>query len=180
MQVNLQTQCRRCAQPSFGMAKLTQRGLDAAKDFISDLPTYSNDKLYSKPRVLKSFLKGKQGVITPDSIKEIFSHGQTSFADKNAEFVNKQIMSLTSRKTINKFLKSEGRNIGDSGNLDMMSENGKALVGSIMDLFDKNVANKRVSRTKGVAMLDLIKKYIDPEAHSKRAALVMDKLYSKR
>lgn len=186
MQVSFQSS-KVQSQPSFGMAQLTKKGQIAAKRFVTELPQFADQEVYVRKNILKKLLSPKNEQLTPQAITDFFAYGDTQFTDKNAQFVKKQILPITGQTRIRNFLQQEhakAANILQENNGKVYSttttENGMALIEGIKDLFDKNINNPEVSSKKGAKMLDLIKQYLGTEEHIQRAAVVTDRMYSKK
>ena len=187
MQVSFQPAVKTQNQPSFGMAKLTKKGQAAAKHFVGKLPQFVDDSVYTRKNLLKRILKGKTGEVTPQKIADFFEYSDTQFADKNAQFIKKQILPLTGRAKIKSFLADEHlkavkvlRENNQKVSSADTTEAGMALIDSIRNAFDLNINNPQVSAKKGKQMLDLIKDFLGTEEHIQRAAVVSDKLYAKK
>lgn len=167
--------------PSFGMAQLTKKGEAIAKHIVHDkFINFVNQAPYSKANLLAESL---QPDFDPHFINRICNSGTTRFADKNAQFVDKQLLTLKSRFKIKSFLRAEHSkaiSTAQSGELTKLTENGQALVDSILRVFDSNISNPNISRKKCLKLLDIIKGYIPTEEHLKRVALLVDKFYVKK
>lgn len=171
------------AHPSFGMAKLTQKGRKMAQTHIGDkFKTFAKQTPYTKRNVLKKMLT--EGQEWP-AISDFFKYGCTCFEDKNAQFIKKQILPITGRRTISRLLKEDsaqaakslGTNVSNTEALPL-SNGGKLFVEALLDVFDTNIGNTKVPKKNGLKFLDLIKQYITPEQHISRAAILSDKMYS--
>ncbi len=185
MQVKLEQTKNLKTQTSFGMAQLTKRGQCAARKFIAELPEFADQRVYTKKNILRALLSNKKKPVSADEITDFFTLGDTQFTDKNAQFIKKQILTLTGQSRIKKFLKDEHikaskvipsnrQNCANS-----TTERGMALIEGIKGIFDKNINNPDVSSKKGAKILDLIRDYLGIEEHTQRAAVVKDRLYSK-
>ncbi len=178
VQINTNT-----ANTSFGMAKLTRKGNEIVRQLVSqDIPVYASLKPYTTKNMLKKIIKAGCNV---DRLNEFMKNGTTCFQDKNAQFVNKQLMPITGRMSIIKFLAKDHNDavrtldiapVAD--NIPPLTAKGRALVDAILDVFDKNLSNPSISRKKGIKVLDLIKPYINSKDHINRMAILSDKLYS--
>lgn len=185
MRIQAQTGVNINKQPSFGMAKLTQKGEELAKRYISqDLQQFISQKPYQKRNMLAKLLRRNPNT---DTIQNLFSYGMTEFGDKNVQFVNMQLTPLTGRLRIKSYLSKESKKAlngaftqGNGTTIDTLTEEGKSLVNSILALFDANIANPQMSKKKGLRVLDMIKNYMDSDQHIKRAAILSDKIYSKK
>ena len=186
MQVSFQSS-KVQSQPSFGMAQLTKKGQIAAKRFVAELPQFADQDVYVRKNMLKKLLSPKNGQVAPQTITDFFTYGDTQFTDKNAQFIKKQILPITGQARIKSFLQQEhtkAANILQENNDKVYSttttESGMALIEGIIGLFDKNINNPEVSGKKGAKMLDLIKQYLGTEEHVQRAAVITDRMYSKK
>lgn len=185
MQVNFQSASYAQNQPSFGMAKLTRRGEEVAKRFIGELPQYAKQEVYVKKNVLKGIIKESQkSGLDPRRISCFFSYGSTQFGDKNAQFVQKQLLPRTGTSTIKSFLAADHRQAvamleNPKAPANALTESGTVLVDSIKEVFDRNINNPQLSSKKGKKVLDIIKNYLSPEEFAERLAVLSDKLFSK-
>ena len=184
MQVNFQTS--KVPQTSFGMARLTQKGELAAKRFITkNLTSFASQAPYNQKNILLSILNENTKV---KDIENFFTFAMTPFGDKNATFIKKQLMPLSARNRIKKFLTQDHNAAAQKflqenrkpASSTLLGEKGEALINSILDTFDTNINNEYVSRKNGKKMLDTIKRYLTTEEHVPRTAIMTDKIYTKR
>lgn len=153
-------------QPSFGMAKLTAKGREVAGEFLEAIPEFMSSKAYTKKNLLKSTLKAKS--VSPKALEKLFSFADTPFADKNAQFVKKQILPPTGYRTIKKYLaKSPDSPVSQT------------LTTSLQKVFDDNISNPQVTSKQGKKILDLIKDLMPTEELTKRLAVISDRIFSK-
>ena len=184
MQVNFQTS--KVPQTTFGMARLTQKGENAAKRFITkNLTDFTDQAPYTTKNILKKMLSANTST---NIIEDFFSYSTTTFGDKNAQFIKKQLTPLSARRKIKSFLEREHSIAAQKflqenkkpASSTLLTDKGNVLVNSILETFDTNLNNEYVSRSSGKKMLDTIKKYITTEEHVPRTAIMTDKLYTKR
>lgn len=184
MQVQLNSNSNLYSQPSFGMAKLTAKGKMLAKDYLQgNLKMFPKQNAYVDRNMLKQLL---QGEVSSSSIQKFMQHGLTDFDDKNASFINKQILTHSGKRAIRRFLEDDKQKaLNPTGYIEKnvspvnLTDKGGVLVDSILDVFDANIANPKLSRRKGIKMLDLIKQYLTTDEHSVRRIILSDDIYSK-
>ena len=174
------------SQPNFGMAKLTKKGECAAKRFVTkELQVFFDQAPYCKKNMLKNVLKYD---VKSQELNDLFEYGVTNFADKNAQFVKKQLMPKTGRWKIKSYLAKEHQIAAEqfakenekAAHVTLLTEEGDCLVKNILNVFDSNINNPLVTRKQGLKMLDTIKQYLSSSDHMSRAAIMTDKIYSKK
>ena len=184
MQVQFNTNST--SQPNFGMAKLTKKGECAVKRFItSELPEFFDQAPYQKKNMLKGALRCDA---TMQELDDLFEYGVTNFADKNAQFVKKQLMPKTGRWKIKSFLANQHQIAAEqfakdnqkAAHVTLLTEEGDCLVKNILNVFDTNINNPMVSKKQGLKMLDVIKQYLPSSDHMSRSAIMTDKIYAKK
>lgn len=175
MQINSLSSTNNYSRPSFGMAKLTQRGQDVARRFISDIPEFVDTKCYKKPRILNSLLK-KYAKGADVRLDRFFRAGTTPYASNNKKFIDKQITGFRSKWAIKSFLK---KNSSVSDDTVTLNEKGENLVDQLLRLFDVNISNPEVSSKQGKKILDLIEPYLSTDELVDRSTVVTNKAFSK-
>jgi len=175
MQINSLSSNANYSRPSFGMAKLTQRGEAAARRFISDFPEFIDTRSYKKTNMLKSLLK-KYTKGADIDLGRFFEAGTTVYPNNNEKFIKKQIIGMRSRGTIKKFLK---RNSTISDDAVTLNEKGTNLVSQLLNLFDKNISNPEVSSKQGRKILELIEPYLTTDELADRSTIVTNRAFSR-
>ncbi len=174
MQVNFNSY--RATSPSFGMAKLTEKGKEVVTKTLGSIPTFESDVIYTKKNVLAKMLKKfKKTPVSADEIKDVFKAGMTDSSFQNKMFAKKQLLTMDGQRTIKSFLKKQSKAAGDAGN----TEVGNALVNSVVSFFDRNISNEMISAKQGKAILDTVKKQAESSKISERLSIVTDKIFSK-
>ena len=167
---------------TFGMAKLTNKGVALANDVLGSVTKYADSKVYQKKNMLKKLLNkiNKDPNLNPASeLSDFFANGKTEYALNNQLFIKKQILPIFSQMKIKSFLKADSAVAKKSHSSELLTEKGKALTGEMLDMFDQNIANERVSSKKGRKILDLVKPYVDSQEISKRVGIISDKYFAK-
>lgn len=160
---------------SFGMAKLTTKGEEAARTFVSTLPDFIDTTCYHK-NVLKPLLKKGSATLETD-IVELFQAGNTNYPFNNSLFINKQIFGFRAKSVINKFLKRETTGVVDG--VSTLSPKGQTLVDELLRLFDANISNPEVKSSKGKKILDIVAPYVPTDVLVPRSSVVTNKLFTK-
>lgn len=160
--------------PSFGMAKLTQKGTEAVTNLLGTLPQYVDTTCYSKKGLLKGLIKKSKKVDV--NFTEFFRAGNTEFPYNNKLFAKKQILPMRSMHAIKRFLKKQS---GSEGGFDSMSDKGKELVIELINLFDKNLSNPELSSKEGRKILNLVEPYIQTDEFAARSAIVSSRKLAK-
>lgn len=163
------------ASPSFGMAKLTQKGTEAATNLLGSLPHYVDTACYSKKGLLSKLIRqAKKGDV---DFVEFFRAGVTDFPYNNKLFAKKQILPFFSKRAIKGFLKKQSGSA--DGGFDSLSDKGQQLVVELANFFDKNLSNPEISSKDGKKILNLIEPYIPTDQFAPRSAIVTSKKLAK-
>ena len=174
MQVNFNSY--RATSPSFGMAKLTEKGREVVTKTLGSVPTFESDVIYTKKDVLAKMLKKfKKSPVSPDEIRDVFQAGMTDSSFQNKMFAKKQLLTRNGQGAIKSFLKAQSKAAGDTGN----TEVGNALIDSVVGFFDRNISNEMISAKEGKMILDTVKTQADASKVSERLSIVTDKMFSK-
>lgn len=168
MQVNFNTNLN--SRPSFGMAKLTDKGKKVVESVMGSVPKLGSDFVYTEKNILPNMLKKKE-FVPPEKISGFFKLGLTNSSFLNKKFAQNQLLTSQSQRAIKSFLKKQDK-IGDS-----LTAN--ALVDSVVQFFDKNISNEMISAKDNKKILDTVKEYVEPEKLYERLAIVSDKIFSK-
>lgn len=167
---------------SFGMAKLTAKGMELADNVLGSVTKYNDSKVYQKKNMLKKLINKVSKDSNLDAASEFstfFANGKTEYALNNQLFVKKQILPITGQMKIKSFLEADSTKAKKTDASKQLTATGEALTGQLLDIFDKNVANERISSKKGRKILDLVKPYVDSQEVSKRIGIVSDKFFAK-
>ena len=142
--------------PAFGMARLTDKGRDAADSFGYTHNTYNNSALYQKtgffkkPAILQELALG----IPFSDICE--NYGCTPYGKGNAEFIRTQILPNKAQKALAS--KVEAQDL----------ENG------LVNLYEFNYDNPDLSLDETMQLLKIVQPYIDPGEFTKNIGLLTE------
>ncbi len=173
------------AKPSFGMAQLTRQGTEVAKQFLGELPKYADDAVFAIKNKTPKMLKRVADEEVKDAtrmIGDFFQSGAGEYKINNQMFVENQILPMRSYNAIKKFLSAQCKEARPKkASPDDMSQTtiGKAVVGNLVEIFDKNITNERLSRKQCQKILKLAEPYMDAVDVSPRVTAVSGKIYSK-
>ena len=172
---------------SFGMAKLTTKGQELAKQVLNvDFIDFAKlQQPYTKKGMLEDLISKREH--DPDKIKKLFKFATTEFEDKNAEFIRMQILPFNTRRKIKQYLAKDHAQCAamtgfntDKNQCLCLTEFGTAIVENLLNVFDVNVSNRLVSKNDGIKILDLLRDYIHVDTLLKRTGILTDKAYTKR
>lgn len=160
---------------SFGMAKLTTKGEEAARTFVDALPDFLDTRCYHK-NLLKPLLKKGSATLETDLV-ELFQAGNTVYPFNNKLFIKKQISGFGAKGAIAKFLKRE--TTGTTDGVPTLSTKGQTLIDELLRLFDTNVSNPEVSSAQGKKILNIVSPYVPTDVLIPRSSVVSNKIFSK-
>lgn len=173
------------AQPSFGMAKLTKKGAEVAKQFLGDIPKLADGGALTvknmTPDVIRA-AKNSKASEASEIVGDFFERGTSNFGIDNAAFVKKQILPAKSYHTLKSFLKAQCKEATPKkGGMDTTKQTalGKQVVGNLVEIFDKNIANDNLSRKQCQKVLKLAEPYMEASDVAPRIAVTSSKLYAK-
>lgn len=142
--------------PAFGMARLTDKGRDAADSFGYTHNTYNNSALYQKtglfkkPAIVQELTKGVPFVqICAD-------YGCTPNGKGNAEFIRTQILPNKAQKVLSSKVDSE------------------ALANGLVKLYEFNYDNPDLNLDETMQLLKIVQPHIDPGEFTKNIGLLTE------
>ncbi len=174
------------SKPTFGMATLTKQGTEVAKQFMDEIPNLADGggALVIKnltPKFLRA-IASEHGPEAGQFLEDFFKQGTGNFKINNEAFVRKQILPARSYRAIKNFLKWQCQDATrKKAKLDTtkQTQKGKMVINHLIEIFDKNIANDRLSRKECQKILKLAEPYMQASEVAPRIAVTSSKLYSK-
>lgn len=173
------------SKPTFGMATLTKQGTEVAKQFMDEIPNLTDGGALVVKNLTPKFLRGVTSESGPKAgqlLEDFFKQGTSNFKINNEAFVKKQILPAKSYRAIKNFLKWQCQDATPKrAKLDTtkQTEKGKMLIDHLIGIFDKNIANDRLSRKECQKILKLAEPYMQASEVAPRIAVTSSKLYSR-
>lgn len=142
--------------PAFGMARLTDKGREAADSFGYTHNTYNNSALYQKPGLFKkpAIVQELAKGVPFDQICS--DYGCTSNGKGNAEFIRSQILPNKAQKVLSSKVDRD------------MLENG------LVKLYEFNYDNPDLNLDETIQLLKIVQPYIDPGEFTKNIGLLTE------
>ncbi len=142
--------------PAFGMARLTDKGRDAADSFGYTHNLYNNSALYQKQGMFKKpaiMHELNSGVPFSEICR---NYGCTTNGKGNAEFIRTQILPNKAQKALASKVETE------------------ALSEGLINLYEFNYDNPDLNLDETMQLLKIVQPYIDPGEFTKNIGLLTE------
>ena len=143
-------------KPSFGLAKLSKEGANAAAAFGYPANNFLNDDLFCKQKGRTKNTPLAQAIGAGVTLEQLArDYGCTNVPSANAEFIKNCVLSKKGQKTIKNLTPAD-------------------RTAALLTLWDKNYDNPELSAKDTKALLELIKDDIEPHLYIQSKGMLED------